>query len=304
MPERNALSQGEARGMDAHRFAHGPFAAAVSAQGAELTTFVREQCGELLWQAGPAWPQHAPILFPIVGQLAHDTLRVGDAAYPMGRHGFARRRRFTWLEQSASGCSLELCDDRETRAQYPFAFRLRLAYALRDDGLTVTFEIENPGPQTLPASIGMHPAFRWPLADGVAKSAHRLTFSAPEPAPISRLADGLLKSETFASPLVGRTLALDESLFTADAIVMRDVASSAVRYDAPGTPLVDVSWAGFRDLGLWSKAGGDFLCIEPWYGYASPEGFDGPFETKPGLTHIASGASARFSLRITAAPAP
>jgi hypothetical protein len=55
---------------------------------------------------------------------------------------------------------------------------------------------------------------------------------------------------------------------------------------------------------LWSKAGGDFLCIEPWYGYASPEGFDGPFETKPGLMHIASGASERFTLHITAAPAP
>jgi galactose mutarotase-like enzyme len=290
--------------MDAHRFAHGPFTAAVSAQGAELTSFVREHCGELLWQAGPVWPQHAPILFPIVGQLARDTLRTGGGAYPMGRHGFARRRRFTWLEQSPTGCSLELSDDPETRAQYPFAFRLRLAYALGDDGLTVTVEIENPGPQTLPASVGMHPAFRWPLSAGVAKSAHTLTFSAPEPAPIYRLADGLLKNETFASPIVGRTLALDESLFTADAIVMRDVASRAVRYDGPDTPVLDVSWTGFRDLGLWSKAGGDFLCIEPWYGYASPERFGGPFETKPGLMHIASGASERFTLRITAAPAP
>jgi galactose mutarotase-like enzyme len=290
--------------MDARSFAHGPFTAAVNAEGAELTSFVHEQCGELLWQAGPVWPQHAPVLFPIVGQLAGDTLRTGGGAYPMGRHGFARRRRFTWLGQSPSGCSLELCDDAETRAHYPFAFRLRLAYVLADDGLTVTVEIENPGPPTLPASVGIHPAFRWPLAEGVAKSAHRLIFSALEPAPIYRLADGLLKNETFASPVVGRALALDESLFAADAIVIRNLASRAVRYAAPGAPVLDVSWTGFRDLGLWSKAGGDFLCIEPWYGYASPEGFDGPFETKPGLLHIAPGASDRFTLRITATPAP
>jgi galactose mutarotase-like enzyme len=114
----------------------------------------------------------------------------------------------------------------------------------------------------------------------------------------------LLKNETFASPVVGRALALDESLFAADAIVIRNLASRAVRYAAPGAPVLDVSWTGFRDLGLWSKAGGDFLCIEPWYGYASPEGFDGPFETKPGLLHIAPGASDRFTLRITATPAP
>jgi galactose mutarotase-like enzyme len=156
----------------------------------------------------------------------------------------------------------------------------------------------------LPASVGAHPAFRWPLAADVPKTAHTLEFAAPEPAPISRLAAGLLKAETFPSPIRGRTLALDDALFADDAIVMRDVASRSVRYSGPATPVLDVSWDGFRDLGLWSKAGGEFLCIEPWYGYASPVGFDGPFEAKPGLLHVAPGASEQCSLRIAVTPAP
>ena len=44
-----------------------------------------------------------------------------------------------------------------------------------------------------------------------------------------------------------------------------------------------MSWAGFRELGIWSKpSGAPFLCIEPWRGYASPVSFDGEFGEKPG----------------------
>ena len=48
---------------------------------------------ELLWQAGPVWPRHAPILFPIVGRLKNDELRHRGKLYPMTRHGFARDRK-------------------------------------------------------------------------------------------------------------------------------------------------------------------------------------------------------------------
>jgi galactose mutarotase-like enzyme len=290
--------------MDPYRFASDVLDVAVDAQGAELISLVHARHGEMLWQAGPVWPQHAPNLFPIVGQLAGDELHHNGATYHLTRHGFARRRAFTWLERAAHGCRLELRDDEETRALYPFAFRLEIRFAVDAQTLTVTYIVRNPGSESLPASVGAHPAFRWPLAPGIAKTAHTLEFAAPEPAPIRRLADGLLKVETSPSPIAGRMLALDEALFAADAIVMDRVASRSVRYGAPGAPAIDVAWDGFRELGLWSKAGGDFLCIEPWYGYASPVGFDGPFETKPGLLHIPPGEAARLSLRIRVSDGP
>ena len=49
--------------------------ATIKADGAELCSLKNRQGLELLWQAGPIWPRHAPILFPIVGRLKNDELR-------------------------------------------------------------------------------------------------------------------------------------------------------------------------------------------------------------------------------------
>lgn len=274
---------------DRHVLANGYLSATVKAEGAELCSLRDSEGEELLWQAQPVWPRHAPILFPIVGRLRGDTLRHHGQAYRMTQHGFARDRRFAWLQRTSSACRLALHDDAETRALYPFAFRFEVAYALADDALEVTFTIGNPGRETLPASAGAHPGFRWPLTDDLEKPAHLLEFELPEPEPIRRLDAGLLKPDPLATPITGHTLKLDPSLFAADAIVLERPFSRSVRYSAPGAPTIELSWEGFSQLGLWSRAGGDFLCIEPWQGTASPEGFDGEFTDKPGLMLIAPG---------------
>ena len=165
--------------------------ATVKAEGAELCSLRDADGREFLWQAGPAWPRHAPVLFPIVGRLNGDHLRHEGATYHLTQHGFARDRRFAWSAREATTCRLVLQDDAATRALYPFAFRLELTYAVADDTLTITYAITNPGQGVLPVSIGAHPAFRWPLAEGIARGAHRLEFAQPEPAPICRLESGL-----------------------------------------------------------------------------------------------------------------
>jgi len=67
--------------------------------------------------------------------------------------------------------------------------------------------------------------------------------------------------------------------------------------DAAGNGL-EISWHGFTELGLWSRAGGDFLCIEPWAGFSSPEGFDGEFAEKPGIITLAPGATQAFGWQV------
>ncbi|TGT11104.1 aldose 1-epimerase family protein, partial [Mesorhizobium sp. M3A.F.Ca.ET.174.01.1.1] len=88
--------------------------------------------------------------------------------------------------------TLVLTDDAETRGHYPFVFRLAISYSLAPRQLGVTFEVANTGDQVLPASIGAHPAFNWPLLPELPKEAYRLTFAENDPAPIRRLKDGLL----------------------------------------------------------------------------------------------------------------
>ena len=283
--------------MDHHILSNNYLSATVKSDGAELCSLRDAEGTELLWQAHPVWPRHAPVLFPIVGRLKDDTLRHNGRTYHLTQHGFARDRRFAWLSRSATACRLVLRDDTDTRAVYPFAFRFEVGFALEDDALVNSFTIVNTGRETLPASVGAHPAFRWPLTEGVEKTAHVLEFDQPEPAPIRRLAGGLL-GDPQPTPIQGRTLALDPRLFDADALILDQLASRSVRFTAPGAEAIEVSWDGFHDLGIWMRPGGDFLCIEPWHGTHSPVGFDGDFRDKPGVLLIPPGDRRSLTMRV------
>lgn len=286
---------------DTHTIRSSTLTATIKAQGAELCSLKDSGGTEFVWQAGPEWPRHAPLLFPIVGRLANDELRHRGKAYRMTQHGFARDSRFAWGPREASRCTLVLEDSETTWALYPFAFRLTAGYALDESGLDLTLTIANTGTETLPASLGGHPAFNWPLQPGEVKESYALTFANTESSPVRRLDGGLLRAATEPSPVEGTVLPLSESLFADDAIIFDRIESRSVRYAAgQGTgPWLKMSWRGFRELGVWSKpSGAPFLCIEPWRGYASPAGFDGEFSDKPGLMHIAPGAEEQLSYRI------
>ena len=279
----------ESASEDLHRFEADGMTAMVSRDGAELHSLADAGGREWLWQAGPAWPRRAPVLFPIVGKLAGDRLLHRGASYRMTQHGFARDRRFRWVERGRASCRLVLEDDASTRQAYPFAFRLEVSYALAGSALRAVLSVTNTGTDVLPASVGAHPAFRWPLSEGVPKGAHWLEFAVPEAAPVRRLEAGLLSAAAEPSPVQGRKLLLDEPLFARDALILDRPASRSVRYSAEDGSAIEVSWSGFTQLGLWSKPDGDFLCIEPWHGTASPVGFDDEFADKPGLMLLRPG---------------
>ena len=282
---------------DRHVIQNCYLSAAIKADGAELCSLRDATGSEMLWQAEPIWPRHAPVLFPIVGRLKDDTLRHNGRSYTLGQHGFARNHRFAWLNRTATSCRLVLRDDGGTRAVYPFAFRFEVGFALEDDALVNSFTIVNTGRERLPASVGAHPGFRWPLSEDAEKSAHVLEFDQPEPAPIRRLSGGLL-GDPQPTPIQGSTLALDPGLFEAYALILDQLASSSVRFTAPGAEVIEVSWEGFKHLGIWMRPGGDFLCIEPWHGTHSPVGFDGEFCDKPGLLLIPPGDKRVLTMRV------
>jgi galactose mutarotase-like enzyme len=286
--------------MDIHRLHRTGTEATVALVGAELQS-LRLGGLDLLWTAAPLWPRHAPLLFPIVGGLKDNTLRHLGQAFPMPRHGFARDLAFTWIERTATACTLELRDDATTRAAYPFPFRLSVAYELEAPGLRMTVTLHNPAAAPLPASLGLHPAFRWPLVPGIAKTAHRLVFEVDEPAPIRRLdADGLLKPDPLPTPIHGRTLPLCEELFAEDALLFLEPRSRGLRFEAEGGPALSLRWEGFPHLGVWTKPvpGPAFLCIEPWEGYASPADWDGEFSEKPGSFRVAPGTPRQWALSL------
>ena len=61
-----------------------------------------------------------------------------------------------------------------------------------------------------------------------------------------------------------------------------------------------VGLEGWPFLGLWTKPGAPFLCIEPWHGHADEEGFAGEFTGKGGAVVLQPGDTfvRSFSIRI------
>lgn len=272
--------------------------AAINPMGAELS-LLRDATGrDFLWDAGPAWPRHSPVLFPIVGKLADDAYHHAGRRYPMRQHGFARDQAFTLLHQAADRATFRLADDAATRAVYPFAFSLRIDYAVAGTTLTVGYLLENPGEVPLPASLGAHPAFRWPLP-GAAERPHAIHFAEPEPAPVRRLRGGLLAAAPEPTPILGQRLDLSEGLFERDALILDAVASRRLDYRAADGPALQVAFEGFDVLSLWSRPGAGFLCIEPWAGFHSPEDWSGDIADKPGIRIIPPGGCLRAGWSVT-----
>ena len=277
----------------------GDLTARIAPLGAELLSLQDSQGREYMTDADPAfWSGHAPLLFPIVGRLNGDALRVDGQSYAMRQHGFARRLSWELVGAGADAVTFRLSDTAETRVQYPFAFELAVLYALEDNRLSIVVRVSNTGDTPLPFSFGFHPAFAWPLPGGGDKAGHSITFDQPEPQDIRRLdSDGLIARHA-PTPVADRTLALDPALFAEDALIWDELASRRLAYRSPEGPWLEVAF-DLPMLGIWQKPGANFICIEPWAGLADPAGFAGDFTAKPGVILLAPGAEQRLTMDVT-----
>jgi galactose mutarotase-like enzyme len=269
--------------------------------GAQLFTLKDAEGRDLQWDGDPAiWSGRAPILFPIVGALADDRYRVDGKTYDLSKHGFARRSLFVVVEATSSSAAFRLRESEETLTLYPFRFELDVRFTVEDATLTLTATVKNPGDAPLPASFGFHPALRWPLPYGAPRAEHRLTFACEEPAPIRRIdTDGVVLPESFKTPVVGRELALRDDLFTDDAVIFDALKSDRLRYGADTGPSLEIAFPDTPYLGVWTKPGAGYICIEPWHGIADPVGFDGDFRTKPGVFEVPPGGAKEIAMSIT-----
>ena len=280
----------------------GALTARINPLGAELWSLTDAEGAEYMTDADPAfWTGHAPVLFPIVGELNGGRYRLDGKPYAMKRHGFARTSVFTVAEAGADTARFVLRDSDETRAIYPFAFELELAFHVEGATLGVTATVTNRDERAMPFSIGLHPAFAWPLPGRAAKSDHRVTFAEAEPEPIRRLSipAGLLLPETFPTPVDGHGFTPDAAMFAADAMMWDALNSRSVTFGPTAGTQVSVAFPDAPMLGIWQKVGAPFLCIEPWQGLADPVGFTGELSDKPGIVSLAHGGEHRFRVDVS-----
>lgn len=276
----------------------------VSTLGAELVRLTDAAGTDLQWSGDPAvWSGRAPILFPVIGLLVGGRYRFDGVDYAMPKHGFARHSTFGIVARAPDGATLRLVASAATRAIYPFAFRLDIGFALAGATLRVSAAIANLDDRPMPASFGFHPALRWPLPYGEPREDHAIRFARDEPAPVRRIdRDGFLTPEPVPTPVIGDTLALRDALFADDALIFDALRGRAVSYGATRGPRLAVAFEDFPTLGVWTKPGAGFVCIEPWQGCSDPAGFAGDIRDKPGIVMIAPGATRTMAMTLTLVP--
>jgi galactose mutarotase-like enzyme len=274
----------------------------IDSAGAEMHSLKTHNGEELLWQAdADVWGRHAPHLFPIVGRLNDDEVRHAGKSYPMSQHGFARDMDFQLESSSDTACTLLLSDSEESRKHFPFGFEFRVHYELEGATLRIGYDVKNTGDQPLPFSVGAHPAFNWPLTPSADRDRHSIEFEYEESADIRQLDAGLVKPDSIPTPLEGNTLKLKDDLFENDALVFDQHRSRQVTLKAEAAPSITIRFDDFPHLGIWTKPGADFICIEPWQGHASATDFSGEFADKPGIVTLDIGEQRMwwFSIEVT-----
>ncbi len=257
----------------------------VHSKGAELKSLKRLDTGrEYLWNADPAyWNRTSPVLFPFVGGVKNREYRTKGRTYSMAQHGFVRDMEFSLLSQTEDEIWFVLKDSEETREMYPYEFVLKLGYCLLPDGVDVRWQVENPGKEELPFSIGGHPAFYCPLDEGEKQTDYFIRFGKQEKVVSTGISEkGLATDEKNTYNLDQGYLAITENLFDRDALVIEHsqvMEVSLCRADKKPYVTVKMEEPLF---GIWSpaKKNAPFICIEPWCGRCDHENFSGELKER------------------------
>ena len=289
--------------MDAVSLQSADLSVRVALRGAEIKSLRTANGIELIWHGDTIWWDYsAPVLFPIIGPVALDRVQCQGKPFAMASHGFARTSIFEVLDLASDRVTLALKASTATREYYPFDFTLQIEHRLSGASLCTEVTIVNTGSQPLPASFGFHPALRWPMA-GRPRAEHQLIFEQAEWAKVKTVIRGgqLLSTDT-TLPLQDRCLRLSDHLFEQGALVLDPVQSQGLALADDLGPLVHIRWTGCPQLGLWTKPGAPFVCVEPWAGHPRPVGWDGELADKPGSMRLAPGDSRTFSMRFDCKP--
>jgi galactose mutarotase-like enzyme len=232
--------------------------------GALLTSVISKKDHlELLWQKDPAyWPNQDVVIFPCIGLPEYEI--EGKTYACKTRHGFARTQTFVVKSKKADSVTLELVDNPETHEAYPFAFVLDAALTLKGHTLERKVTVTNKSAKPLPFALGLHQAFRTKY-DGSA-SVH---FN-KAPTLYYPMRDGLLKDT-------------EKSIYHQDEVLSKSLWSVNETWVLPNDQAYEIDVKnGFGytlkyrfnapQIAIWSKGtGGDFLCVEPWWGFSAYE---------------------------------
>ncbi|WP_134682695.1 aldose epimerase family protein [Brevibacillus migulae] len=194
-----------------------------------------------------------PILFPICGALSGGTYQWNGQFYEMKGHGFARNLSWEVISTEAAAgeasITMRLQSTEDTKKVYPFDFEVIYRYTLKGNQLDIHQEYANRSAQEMPFYAGLHPYFL---------TAEKELPYETDATQYYDYNDGQVKSYE------GR---IDLNKFVESAMFL-EAKTPAISFPLPeaGKQIVMEYGQVFRYIVLWSVAGKDFVCVEPWMG--------------------------------------
>jgi galactose mutarotase-like enzyme len=270
--------------------------ATINHKGAELQSLQNVNSKrEYIWEGNPSyWGKHSPVLFPIVGTLKNNSYQYKSKIYKLLRHGFARDMDFNLMSSESDKVVFCLQFNEATKQIFPFEFELRITYSLENTEVAITYTIINHGMETMPYSIGGHPAF----ALNQLFEKYSLQFEPNEKLISYSLENDLLSENKQEIPLLNNGLPLTYSLFEQDALIFKSLKSKQILIVENGTPILNFKFCDFPNFGIWTKRNAPFLCLEPWAGYSDTVTSNSNIVAKEGIQLLESNSSKDYSFSI------
>ncbi len=222
-----------------------------------------------------------PVLFPMAGKLADEKYTVDGRSYTMKQHGFARNSAWTVRDRKTdtdARLTLSLASNDATRAMFPWDFEVRLTYVLSGNTLRIEQRYENRSSTPMPLHAGFHPYFAVPDNQ---KAATSITTDANRAYDNAR---GVTKTFT----------GFDLTKSEVDMFLLDHTLRETVLERADGNNVEIDMDPSFTTLVVWTVAGKDYVCVEPWTARGNA------LNTREHLIEIAPGAAHEAVIAIKA----
>ncbi len=256
---------------------------AVNSDGGGMTS-INYRGEERQWQGGEFWKGQDVVIFPIVGHAGE--YEVGGVAYTPKAHGVARYSEFALVDTTLDKLTLSLTSNAVTRQTYPFDFEFEITYALKKNSVTVTYNVRSKGGE-IPFYVGGHPAMITPGGEAV------IEFENEENPVLYPLEGGSVQLENIRRFVANKQFFKQYKTFQLGNLSGGNVyalTSDGYRYTYKSDCPLFAFWS--------NEEGGDYLCVEPWWGINDFPGSPKELKDKP-FINFADEKGKTFSYTLT-----
>ena len=256
----------------------------VNSDGGSMTS-INYLGEERLWQGGEYWKSSDVVIFPIIGHAGE--YEAEGNTYTPKSHGVARYSEFALADIGVDRLTLELASNAVTKQTYPYDFNFSISYKLKKNKIEITYNVRSKGGK-IPFYVGGHPGM-------IARGGEAVIEFEDEQTPVFHPVNG---GESVKLNPMKRFVA-NKEFFKQYKTFQLSGIEGAVTAETPD---------GYRYTyksdcpvyAFWSnEEGGDYICVEPWWGINDSEDAPRELSEKPFINFAdEEGSSFTYTLAI------